>query len=44
MSQFLCALKGISEAKVEKILEAAEKLQFSSFMTHYFFNIYQELK
>jgi len=33
MSQFLCALKGISEAKVEKILEAAEKLQFSSFMT-----------
>jgi len=29
----LCAIKGISDAKVEKILEAAAKLKFSSFMT-----------
>jgi len=31
--QTLLAIKGISEAKVDKILEAASKLHFSSFMT-----------
>ena len=31
--QFLCAIKGLSDAKVEKMMEAGEKLQFSSFMT-----------
>jgi meiotic recombination protein DMC1 len=31
--QNLLAIKGISEAKVDKILEAAGKLHFASFMT-----------
>ncbi|KAL6056418.1 Meiotic recombination protein DMC1 B [Balamuthia mandrillaris] len=31
--KFLCSIKGISEAKCDKIVEAASKLQFSSFMT-----------